>query len=94
MSRKFFYSEDFKTSHLLVTIENIKRTFGNGYEINLISDGPFGQNTLKLCDPRNNLPQNEKVVRLFLKYLIRTKHDLNKPVRDKKYNSKNNPLDN
>src|SRR5689334_3033882 len=39
LSRKFYYSEDFKTKNLKLTIENIKRAYGDGYEINLISSG-------------------------------------------------------
>ena len=94
LNRKFYYSEDFKTERFEITVENIKRTYGDGYEINLISKGPFGQLTLKLSDPRNNLPANEKVIRLFIEYLEKTKENLSKPHGNKRKNSKNNPLNN
>jgi hypothetical protein len=81
LSRKFYYSQDFKTEHLEFVIENIKRAYGDGYEINLISKGPFGQNTLKLSDPRLNLPENQKVIRSFLHYLLRTKKQLEKTAK-------------
>ena len=92
LKRKFYYSEDFKTSNLTFEIENIKRTYGDGYEINIVSIGPFGKNTLKLADPRLLLNENQKVVRSFLTYLYRIKKDLDKPVKDKKKNTKNNPM--
>ena len=78
IKRKFYYSEDFKTNHLEFIIENIKRAYGDGYEINLITKGSFGQNTLKLSDPRLNLPENQSTIRFFLKYLLKTKKKLNK----------------
>jgi hypothetical protein len=78
LNRKFYYSEDFKTEHLEFIIENIKRAYGDGYEINLITKGPFGQNTLKLSDPRLTLPDNQSMIRSFLKYLQKTKKDLSK----------------
>lgn len=92
LDRKFFFSEDFKTIHLVFEIENIKRAYGDGYEINLISSGPFGSNTLKLSDPKLLLTDNQKVIRAFLSYLKRAKKDINKPVKGKKNNSKNNPF--
>ena len=94
LARKFYYSENFKTERFEFEIENIKQTYGDGYEINLISKGPFGTPTLKLSDPRNSLPANEKVVRLFISYLNRIKKDLSKPPKDKRKNSRNNPLNN
>lgn len=94
LSRKFYYSEDFKTERIEFIIENIRRTYGDGYEINLISKGSFGQPTLKLADPRNNLPENEKTIRLFLSYLQATKDNLNKPIKSKKNNQRHNPLNN
>ncbi len=93
LTRKFYYSEDFKAQHFEFVIENIKRTYGDGYEINLISKGDFGQPILKLSDPRNNLPANEKVIRMFIHYLEKTKENLSKP-NGKKRNAKNNPLNN
>lgn len=93
LTRKFYYSEDFKTERFEFAIENIKRTYGDGYEINLISKGTFGKPTLKLSDPRNNLPANEKVIKLFLAYLEKTKENISKPV-DKRRSAKNNPLNN
>ena len=92
LNRKFFYSEDFKTAQLEFKIENIKRAYGDGYEINLISTGPHGSNTLKLSDPKLLLPENEKVIRAFLTYLKRTKKDIDKPIKDKKNNTSNNPF--
>lgn len=92
LNRNFFYSEDFKTEHMEFKIENIKRSYGDGYEINLISTGPYGSNTLKLSDPRQLLPDNQKVIRAFLIYLQRTKKDIDKPVKNKINNTKNNPL--
>jgi hypothetical protein len=78
MKRKFYYSEDFKTKNLEFVIENIKRAYGDGYEINLISSGPFGKNTVKLSDPRELLDVNQKVIRAFLAYLKRTQKNLTK----------------
>lgn len=92
LSRKFFYSDDFKTNHIEFKIENIKRTYGDGYEINLTSFGSFGNVTIKLSDPRLNLPDNQKTIRAFLQYLKRIKADINKPIKDKKDNKKNNPF--
>ena len=92
LNRKFFYSEDFKTNHLKFEIENIKRAYGDGYEINLISTGSFGSITLKLSDPKLLLTENQKVVRGFLKYLYRIKKDLDKPTKRKKKNNDSNPL--
>ena len=79
LSRKFYYSEDFKTSHIEFIIENIKRAYGDGYEINLISRGPFGKTTVKLADPRELLNVNQKTVRTFLSYLEKVKKNLNTP---------------
>lgn len=73
MHRKFYYSDDFKTSHLKLVIENIKRAYGDGYEINLISSGDFGEPTIKLADPRENLGVNQATIRTFLAYLKRVK---------------------
>lgn len=78
LKRKFFYSEDFKTEHLEFVFENIKRAYGDGYEINLISKGSFGQNTLKLSDPRLNLLDNQATIRSFLKYLQKAKKEIAK----------------
>jgi hypothetical protein len=83
MKRKFYYSEDFKTSNIEFVIENIKRTYGDGYEINLISSGPFGKTTFKLADSRELLNVNQKTVRAFLAYLERTKKNLDKLIVDK-----------
>ena len=92
LNRKFFYSEDFKTEHLVFQIENIKRTYGDGYEINLVNKGTFGTITLKLSDPKLLLTENQRTVRGFLTYLNRTKADLEKPIKRKKKNTKSNPL--
>ncbi len=73
LHRKFYYSDDFKTSHLKLVIENIKRAYGDGYEINLISSGDFGEPTIKLADPRENLGANQATIRSFLAYLKRVK---------------------
>jgi hypothetical protein len=94
LRRKFYYSPDFKTDRFEFEIENIKRTYGDGYEINLISIGSYGRPTLKLSDPRNNLPENERVIRAFISYLERTKKNMLKQSRDRKLNSKNNPFNN
>jgi len=92
LERKFFFSEDFKTEHLVFEIENIKRAYGDGYEINLISTGPYGSNTLKLSDPKLLLTDKQKVIRVFLSYIKRAKKDIYKPVKGKKNNTKNNPF--
>ncbi|MFN0081996.1 MAG: hypothetical protein ACKVOM_05710 [Ferruginibacter sp.] len=92
LNRKFYYSEDFKTQHLEFKIENIKRAYGDGYEINLVSNGPWGSTTLKLSDPSLLLPDNQLVIRNFLRYTKQIKKDLNKPIKKKKSNSLNNPL--
>ena len=92
LNRKFYYSEDFKAGHLVFQIENIKRAYGDGYEINLISNITLGSNTLNLSDPKLLLTENQKTVRAFLSYLKRTKADLDKPLKNKKKSSKNNPL--
>lgn len=73
MHRKFYYSDDFKTSHLKLVIENIKRAYGDGYEINLVSSGEFGEPTIKLADPRENLGANQTTIRTFLAYLKKVK---------------------
>ncbi len=78
LKRKFYYSEDFKAPHLKLIIENIKRAYGDGYEINLTSSGPFGDNTVKLSDSRELLDVNQKTIRAFLSYLNRTKKNLGK----------------
>jgi hypothetical protein len=78
LKRKFYYSEDFRATHLKFVIENIKRTYGDGYEINLISSGPFGENTVKLSDSRELLDVNQKTIRAFLAYLKRTQKQLPK----------------
>lgn len=94
LNRKFYYSADFRTERFEFEIENIKRTYGDGYEINLISIGSFGRPTLKLSDPRNNLPENEKLIRVFISYLERTKKNMSKQPDDGKPNTRNNPFNN
>lgn len=89
--RKFYYAEDFKTEHCIFKIENIKRAYGDGYEINLISTTPFGSNSLKISDPGTKLPQNQAIIRAFLSYLKLTKKNLENPKKNKRKNS-NNPL--
>ena len=86
------YCKDFYLFFLVFQIENIKRAYGDGYEINLISNITLGSNTLKLSDPKLLLTENQKTVRAFLSYLKRTKADLDKPVKNKKKSSKDNPL--
>lgn len=71
LKRKFYYSEDFKTPSLRFQIENIKRAYGDGYEINLTSSGYFGEPTIKLADPRENLLVNQRTIREFISYLKR-----------------------
>ena len=78
LKRKFYYSEDFKANHLKFVIENIKRAYGDGYEINLITSGPFGENTVKLSDSRELLDVDQKTIREFLAYLKRTHKNLAK----------------
>jgi hypothetical protein len=78
LRRKFYYSEDFKTANIEFEIVNIKRAYGDGYEIDLISSGPFGKTTFKLADSRELLNVNQKTVRTFLGYLERTKRNLSK----------------
>lgn len=94
LNRKFYYSADFKTDRFEFEIENIKRTYGDGYEINLVSKGYFGQPTLKLADPRNNLPANERLIRIFISYLEKTKVNLLNPPTDKKFNKRGNSFNN
>ena len=84
LHRKFYYSEDFKTDHLEFVIENIKRVYGDGYEINLISTNPQGKTIIKLSDPRLLLTDNQKVIRTFLGYLKKTKKDIGKSTKDKR----------
>lgn len=78
LSRKFYYSEDFKAPHIKLVIENIKRAYGDGYEINLISSGPFGENTVKLSDSRELLDVNQRTVRAFLAYLKKIQKKITK----------------
>lgn len=92
LRRKFYDSESLKTEHLSFEIDNIRRAYGDGYEINLTSISPFGKYTLKLSDPRLNLPDNQSVIRNFLKYLNITKSNLESPEKRKKLNWTNNPL--
>ena len=84
LHRKFYYSEDFKTDHLEFVIENIKRVYGDGYEINLISTNPQGKTIIKLSDPRLLLTDNQKVIRTFLGYLKKTKKDIGKSTKNKR----------
>lgn len=91
LDRKFYYSEDFKTTHSSFQIENIKRTYGDGYEINLITSTPMGSNTLKLSDPDLKLTANQVNVRAFLSYLISTQKNISNPSKRKKYSTRNNP---
>jgi len=93
LNRKYYHSDDFKTANIEFQIENIKRVYGDGYEINLKSNGPFGTVTIKLSEPRLLLPDNQKTIRNFLAYLKQTQKDIDKPDKKKKKNSKNNPLD-
>lgn len=76
LSRKFYYSDDFNAPHLKFNIENIKRTYGDGYEINLVSFGTFGDATVKLSDSRELLDVNQKTIRSFLSYLKTTQKRL------------------
>jgi len=69
LNRKFYYSEDFKCANFSFTIENIKRTYGDGYDINLISNNILGSPILKLSDSREKLPANQRNLREFLSYL-------------------------
>jgi hypothetical protein len=78
LTRKFYYSDDFKGPNLKLVIENIKRAYGDGYEINLISSGPFGENTIKLANSKELLDVNQKTIRNFLAYLNRTKKNISK----------------
>ena len=76
LTRKFYYSEDFKCLNFSYVIENIKRTYGDGYDINLISSNILGSPTLKLSDSREKLPVNQKNMRDFLSYLKMQKKKL------------------
>jgi hypothetical protein len=81
LKRKFYYSGDFRSLHLKFDIENIKRTYGDSYEINLTSYGTFGEATVKLSDPRELLGTNQKAIRTFLFYLKRNSKNLSKLKR-------------
>jgi len=76
LNRKFYYSEDFKCENFSFVIENIKRTYGDGYDINLITLNILGSSTLKLSDSREKLPANQKNIRDFLSYLKMQKKKL------------------
>ena len=76
LNRKFYYSEDFKCENFSFVIENIKRTYGDGYDINLVSTNIIGSSTLKLSDSRERLPANQKNIRDFLSYLKTQKKKL------------------
>lgn len=76
LSRKFYYPDDFKCENFSFVIENIKRTYGDGYDINLISASILGNPILKLSDSREKLPANQKNIRDFLSYLKSQKKNL------------------
>jgi hypothetical protein len=78
LARKFYYSGDFKTANLKFIIENIKRAYGDSYDINLISSGPFGETTVNLSNSRELLNVNQKTIRSFLAYLKRAKKNMSK----------------
>ena len=73
LERKFYYAGDFKTEHNTFQIDNIKRSYGDGYEINLTCTTVIGSNTLKLADPKLTLIKNQELIRAFLDYLELTK---------------------
>ena len=88
--RKFYFSDDFKAGNIRFEIENIKRAYGDGYEINMISTIEIGPNTLKLSDPGNNLTNNQAIIRAFIDYLKLTRKNIQNPK--KKKTGGNNPL--
>ena len=61
LTRKFYNTDDFKTSHISFEIESIKRVYGDGYDINIISKGSFGQTILKIADSKYSLKENENI---------------------------------
>lgn len=81
LNRTYYNSEDFKAGHFSYEIDNIRRTYGDSYEIDLITAGPFGKYKLQLSDPRLLLPQNQKLIRSFLKYLNLTKSKINSKTK-------------
>lgn len=78
LSRKFYSSEDFKTEHITFKIESIRRAYGDGYDINVISNGPFGQAILKIADSRNSLNENQHSINGLLSYLKSRKKEIDK----------------
>jgi hypothetical protein len=90
LERKFYYAEDFKTEHNSFQIDNIKRSYGDGYEINMTTTTSLGSNTLKLADPKLTLIKNQELIRAFLDYLELTKKNIDNPKKKKK--GSNNPL--
>lgn len=77
INRRYFNPELMKAGNFHYTIDNIRRTYGDGYEINLVSNVPDGSYTLKLSDSRLLLPKNQEWIRKFISYLELTKKSLN-----------------
>ena len=59
IKRKFYNQDEFKTAHLSFEIENIKRTYGDAYDISMISKGPWGKTVLKVSDSKFTLLTNQ-----------------------------------
>lgn len=84
VNRKFYYANDFKTEFCTFQIENIKRAYGDGYEINVVSNTPIGANTLKIADPDKKLTGNQDYIRALISYLNVTRKNLSDPKKRKK----------
>jgi len=78
LNRKFYNSTDFKTSHITFQIESIRRVYGDSYDINMVSSGPFGQTILKISDQKFSLNENEHSIRGLLSYLKSRKKEIDK----------------
>jgi hypothetical protein len=83
INRRFYNPEVMKAGSFHYTIDNIRRTYGDGYEINLVSNVPEGSYTLKLSDSRLLLPKNQEWIRKFISYLELTKKNLTNPTKAK-----------
>jgi hypothetical protein len=78
LNREYFNAEEFRTDRFEFTISNFKRAYGDSYDLAFISYAGGTKATLKLSDPTQLNPVNQKVVREFLDYLKSIKKKLGK----------------